>query len=223
MGHGPLWQARTLVRDSARPRCVRGHPRVDSEDEIGHLADAALVALGDYGSQFRALLLFLAYVGCRPGSCAAYVARTSTRLAARSRSASHSTARAGKGAEEWQGRIVTVPPPALLAIVDVPPRLDSPYLFHTSTGRRLSKGTLSYYFRPVRQRWAGRETFELYELRHACATLLMERGLPPHVVANQLGHSDGGALVQRLYGHPSERGIRDQIRIAFGSWGAVEE
>jgi hypothetical protein len=35
----------------------------------------------------------------------------------------------------------------------------------------------------------------------------MERGLPPHVVANQLGHTDGGALVQRLYGHPSEQGI----------------
>ena len=51
----------------------------------------------------------------------------------------------------------------------------------------------------------------------------MERGLPPHVVANQLGHTDGGALVQRLYGHPSERGMRDQIRLAFGSWGADEE
>jgi integrase len=60
----------------------------------------------------------------------------------------------------------------------------------------------------VRQRWAGRDKVELYELRHACATLLMERGLPPHVVANQLGHTDGGALVQRLYGH------RDQVRLA---------
>ena len=65
------------------------------------------------------------------------------------------------------------------------------------------------------------ERLELYELRPACATLLMERGLPPHVVANQLGHTDGGALVQRLYGHPSERGMREQI--AFGSWGADEE
>ena len=46
----------------------------------------------------------------------------------------------------------------------------------------------------------------------------MERGLPPHVVANQLGHTDGGALVQRLYGHPSERGMRDQVRLAFASW-----
>jgi integrase len=64
---------------------------------------------------------------------------------------------------------------------------------------------------------------ELYELRHACATLLMERGLPVHVVANQLGHADGGPLVQRLHGHPSERRMRDQIRIAVGSWGADEE
>jgi integrase len=101
-----------------------------------------------------------------------------------------------------------------------PTRLDSPYLFHTTTGHRLSKGMLSYNFRVVRQRWAKRQHLELYELRHACATLLMERGLPPHVVANQLGHTDGGALVQRLYGHPSERGMREQIRIAFGEWDA---
>jgi hypothetical protein len=51
----------------------------------------------------------------------------------------------------------------------------------------------------------------------------MERGLPPHVVANQLGHTDGGALVQRRYGHPTERGMRDQVRLAFAGWGANEE
>jgi len=94
---------------------------------------------------------------------------------------------------------------------------------HTSGGKRLSKGTLSYYFRAVRQRWAGRDKVELCELCHACATLLMERGLPPHVVANQLGHTDGGALVQRLYGHPSERGMCDQVRLSFSGWGATQE
>jgi len=133
----------------------------------------------------------------------------------------------GQGGEKLpkngRARVVAVPPPALEALADVPPRIDSPYLFHTSSGKRLSKGTLSYYFRAVRQRWAGRDKVELYELRHACATLLMERGLPPHVVANQLGHTDGGALVQRLYGHPSERGMRDQVRLSFAGWGATEE
>jgi integrase len=78
-------------------------------------------------------------------------------------------------------------------------------------------------FRVVRQRWGQCEHLEPYELRHARATPPIERGLAPYVVANQLGHTDGGALVQRLYGHPSERGMRDRIRLAFGSWGAEEE
>jgi integrase len=72
-----------------------------------------------------------------------------------------------------------------------------------------------FNFRVGRQRWGERDRLELYELRHACATLLLERGLPPHVVANHLGHTDGGGVVQRLYGHSSERGMREQIRLAF--------
>jgi integrase len=87
---------------------------------------------------------------------------------------------------------------------------------------RSTQHTCCDAFRVVRQRWAERERLEVYELRHAGATLLIGHRLPPHV-ANQLGHTDGGALVQRLYGHPSERGMRDQIRLAFGSWGAEEE
>ena len=76
-------------------------------------------------------------------------------------------------------------------------------------------------FRVVRKRWAQWERLELYELRRACATLPIERGLAP--VANQLGHTDGGALVQRLYGHSPARGMRDRIGLALGSWGAEEE
>ena len=38
-----------------------------TENEIDSLAAAAVPALGGYGRQFRAVLLFLAYVGCRPG------------------------------------------------------------------------------------------------------------------------------------------------------------
>ena len=88
---------------------------------------------------------------------------------------------------------------------------------------RSTQRTYRHAFRVVKQRWGKRERLDLYELRHACATLLMERGLPPHVVANQLGHTDGGAFVQRLDAHPSERGMRDQIRLAFASWGADRE
>ena len=194
-----------------------------SEPEIAELADAAVSALGAYGPEFRARLVFLAYVGCRPGELCC-IKRADVDVAG-----AEVTLRAtldGQGGEKLpkngRPRVVTVAPIALAALSDVPTRIQSPYLFHTATGRRLSKGTLSYAFRVVRQRWGKRDRLELYELRHVCATLLMERGLPPHVVANQLGHTDGGALVQPLYGHPSERGMREQVRLAFAGWGADE-
>ena len=231
--------ARTMFGDAHRDGLLSANPftnlrletpkgRKDldalTEPDIRSLADAALVALGDYGPEFRALLLFLGYVGCRPGELCCI------RRSDLDRQAAEVTIRCaldGQGGEKapknGRSRVVIVPPPAIAALADVSPRLDSDYLFHTASGRRLSKGTLSYNFRVVRQRWGKRERLDLYELRHACATLLMERGLPPHVVANQLGHTDGGALVQRLYGHPSERGMRDQIRLAFTGWGAERE
>ncbi|MCW3026169.1 MAG: hypothetical protein JWM29_1601 [Solirubrobacterales bacterium] len=56
---------------------------------------------------------------------------------------------------------------------------------------------------------------DFYELRHFCgAWLFNDLELPAQEVAHQLGHKDGGALVQRLYGHPSERLAREHIKRA---------
>lgn len=226
--------ARTMFGDAHRDGLIPANPftnlRLETpkgrkdldalgEAEISELADAAVDALGTYGAEFRAVLIFLAYVGCRPGElCCVRRADVDHNRAEVTIRYSLDGQGGEKAPKNGRLRVVTVPPVALEALVDVPIRLESPYLFHTTTGRRLSKGSLSYNFRVVRQRWGKRDRIELYELRHACATLLMERGLPPHVVANQLGHTDGGALVQRLYGHPSERGMREQVRLAFGEW-----
>jgi integrase len=54
-------------------------------------------------------------------------------------------------------------------------------------------------------------------LRHACATLVLERGLSPADVALQLGHSDGGRLVMQLYRHPDEDRARDRLKMAFAT------
>jgi integrase len=62
----------------------------------------------------------------------------------------------------------------------------------------------------------GRDA-DLYELRHACATWLLERGPTPADVAVQLGHTDGGRLVQVLYGHPSEDAARERLKLAMGT------
>jgi integrase len=61
----------------------------------------------------------------------------------------------------------------------------------------------------------GRPTLALHELRHFCATYLLELGLAPADVAVQLGHTDGGALVMSTYGHPSDRAARARITAAL--------
>jgi hypothetical protein len=39
--------------------------------------------------------------------------------------------------------------------------------------------------------------------------------LPPHLAASQLGHSDGGELLMRLYAHPDPSKTLEQISRAF--------
>jgi len=40
--------------------------------------------------------------------------------------------------------------------------------------------------------------------------------LPAEAVAQQLGHTDGGALVIKLYGHPDEELQRQRVAAALG-------
>ena len=67
--------------------------------------------------------------------------------------------------------------------------------------------TSTYYWNPIRvalrrTRYVG---MDLYELRHFCGSYLFNNlELPAEAVAQQLGHTDGGALVRKLYGHPDE-------------------
>jgi integrase len=114
------------------------------------------------------------------------------------------------------GRRIVLPPQAAEAIRQVPQQIGSPYLFHTLRGKRLTKGTLAYFWRNIRAGWVARggRPIDLYELRHACATMLVERGLSVGDVAFQLGHQDGGRLVMTLYGHPGEDAIRDRVKMA---------
>lgn len=189
-----------------------------TEPEIAQLADLACETHEDYGQEARAIILFLAYTGIRPGELCA-LQWTDLEPAEREAVVARTVDGTGREKEPKNGlsRRITLPPLALAALGDVPRRVDSPYIFHTVRGHRLTKGSLSYLWRPVAKTWkakTGRKT-QLYELRHACATLLLERGLSPADVALQLGHTDGGRLVQVLYGHPDEDRARDRLRMAF--------
>ena len=113
-------------------------------------------------------------------------------------------------------RVVILPPPARDALLDVAPRIDTSWLFVTGRGRQFRKSSLLYYWNPVRAAF-GRPGMDFYELRHFCATHLLELGVSHSDVAVQLGHTDGGLLVMSTYGHPSEDGARERLKQAYAA------
>jgi hypothetical protein len=47
---------------------------------------------------------------------------------------------------------------------------------------------------------------------------LLELALAPGDIAVQFGHTDGGALVMGMYGHPSDRAARARITAAMDGY-----
>ena len=194
-----------------------------TEPEIEQLAELAREQHGDYGEEAAALILFAAYSGVRPGELAAL---RWCDLDIANRRATISRALDGQGGvktpKNGRPRRIVLPPQALRALSRLPRPLDEDEpVFHTARGKRLTKGTLAYLWRPIAAAWRanGGRDLDLHELRHACATLLLERGLAPADVAVQLGHTDGGRLVMTLYGHPDEDRARDRLDLAFAADG----
>jgi integrase len=185
------------------------------EGEPQELASVALAVHGDYGPTFRAMILFAAYVGLRPGELFA-LERTDVRLAEVVIRQNLDGTGELKLPKNGKPRVVVLPPPARDALLNVPARLDVPWLFVTRTGRRFSKSSLLYYWNPVRAA-LGRPGMDFYELRHYCATHLLELSVSHADVAVQLGHTDGGSLVMLTYGHPSEELARERLKRAYTS------
>lgn len=189
-----------------------------TEGEVHELADVAEAAHGSYGLEVRAMILMLAYTGVRPGELCALrwddLDAGERELHVRR---SLDVTGSEKLPKNGKQRIVTVPPIALAAVSLIPRLLVDDYVFHTVQGRRLSKSSLWYLWRPLRIAWTatGHRDLDLYELRHAAATMLLERGVAHADVAVQLGHEDGGALVMARYGHPSRDHARRRLKMAF--------
>ena len=108
-------------------------------------------------------------------------------------------------------RTIPILPPA--QVLDSVPRRPDPFIFHSPRGRPLAKGTHGWSWQKVKAR-AGIET-RWHDLRHFCATQLLELGLDHFAVSIQLGHTDGGALVMERYGHPSVDAAKRRLLRAF--------
>lgn len=99
---------------------------------------------------------------------------------------------------------------------------DSPFVFSTARGTHYTDSSRTHHWNRVRAA-AGLGNTSLYlATRHYFgwyATNVLE--LPADVVAQQLGHKDGGKLVAQLYGHLEGKVARRRIRQAFDSAGQV--
>lgn len=201
----------------------RGRKDIDAltEQQIHELAHLAEQHYGDeYGPECAAIILTLGFVGLRPGELCS-LRRSDVDLEQMTVTIRRSTGADGveKAPKNGKPREVIIPAEALEALERVPARIDpDARLFYTLHGKPFNKGNLNYWWRPLGATWAaaGNKPITLYHLRHAAASLMLDRGLQPWDVADQLGHSDGGRLVQTLYGHPSERASLERRRLAMG-------
>lgn len=144
-------------------------------------------------------------------------------------------------------REVFFPRQARDAVMGMPRRADSVYVFPAPGGKHMYPVAFARVWEPLRERfheklpeghWLAERRerqrvlrdaepdprkrlsidqgwLKFHELRHTCATMLVEAGVDDRDVAAQLGHTDGGDLVRRVYGHPSRDASLGRVAAGF--------
>jgi len=199
------------LQRATRGRSDAAPPTVEELDRIVQ----ACAVHGSYAPQMRALVLFAAYTGMRPGELFALehddVDRRAMRIDVRRRL--------------YRGRVdlpksnkprrIALTPPALEALELLPRRAG--LVFTGKQGKRLSQPTLSGYWGKVLARAGLDFDFYLATKHWAVHHLHVDHGLPPRVIAEQMGWELAGTLkLLRVYGH-GDVGALEEIDRAFGA------
>jgi integrase len=188
------------------------HP--PTEDEFALLLDACSVH-GWYAPQMRALVLFAAYTGMRPGELFALewpdVDLDAMRVDVRRR-LYRSRVDLPKSNRP---RRIALTPPARDALLGQP--RDRQLVFTAKRGGRLSQSTLSGYWGKVLAR-AGLDMDFYLATKHYCVHYMHATlGLEPRVIAEQMGWTLAGVLkLLAVYGH-GDVGALEAIDAAFAT------
>ena len=209
----PCSSVQLRLASDRRERPPDIHPL--TEAEVDQLAAIALNRWGKdgYGQVARAWILFGAWVGTRPGETFA------VRWQDLNLRDSLVTVQRIKGKREHQDLPVAS---VVIDAIQQMPRL-SDLVFPTVSGRRMEKGSLRYYFDPVRsafrekvtpERWEqlceGQPDLHPYVLRHFCASMIVERGGNEYDVSAMLGNTP--EVAREVYIHKYEDRQRDRLR-----------
>jgi integrase len=240
-----LGALRAMFSDARREGLVTGNPFselripkgpgrseivVATPEELGELAEIARREHGRFGPVFRAIIVFAAYTGLRPGelfgldwSDIDFEAET-VHVRQQFHKRRLTLPKSGKT------RTAFLPPPAAQALRAMPRAVGGELVFAGKEGQRITQSALSGYWGKVRSAFLGsvsesrrmdfervKGSLDFYAVtRHFCATYLVEQGVESWIVARQLGHEDGGRLVERTYGHPRDEVARERLRRAYG-------
>jgi integrase len=223
--------ARAMYSDAVRDQLVDDNPFlglrlegsrgrrdlvVPTPEELGVLIQKAREVHKRYGALvFANYIQFAAYSGLRPGELSGLRwgdidFRANTITVARQ---FNPKTRSFGQTKNGKTRVVFLSPQAKDAL-NATPRLREE-VFTAPRGGLLSGAVTSVYFKPVASA-AGRPELTPHCLRHYYGTYLANEGASPYVIAQALGHEDGGKLAMQTYIHLSEQDARDQIARIFG-------
>ena len=189
-----------------------------SLDEFRTLLRSCVLA-GTYAAELRALITFAAWTGMRVGEIQALKWQDVGDETIWVRHARKDDGTLGPPKNGHAREIPLLPPARVLD--QVSHRDGSDFVFHTPRGEPLNKANLYYHWNKARgpleleRTEAGLPGIRFHDLRHFCATQLLELGVDHFAVSIQLGHTDGGALVMARYGHPSKDAARARLLAAF--------
>lgn len=201
-----------LVRRAARKRDLQ--PDWLTEADLVSLEQAAYQAHGPiFGATVAGMIRFAAETGVRPGELFALrhsdldvkAGALYVRRAADSKTHTVTTPKNGEAREIVLSRRAA---DAALLATRWP---DTDRIFSSVRGHQFWANSFTWIWKPVKA-CAGRPEMQFYEMRHVCATRLLQAGLTDADVAVQLGHTDGGELVRRVYGHPNSVAARQRLR-----------
>jgi integrase len=202
-------------------------------EEVHSLADIARDVHGPvFGPEMAGMVLWAAYTCMRPGET--FAARYSRLNGDTYDLREQFNRRLRRETQPKHGGMgeVYIPQPALQAVMAKPRRLDDDLIFRTKRGRQFRQESLSWSWAPIRAAFIAslpethhlrrrlerdpEDRFDFYEMRHFGASYMLNvLGLQPWVIAQQMRHDDGGALVTALYGHPERKVALEQMRRAF--------
>lgn len=194
----------------------RKHETPLSVAEVDRLAD---VAGKEHGDWLRAFVLVAAYTGMRVGELFALtwgdIDFAENRIMVKRR-----VYRGELGLPKSNKiRQIVLLPEARDALLTLERHPDRPWVFTGKRGQMMSQSKLTYYWQKVETGF-GRKV-QPHSLRHFCGHhLYVTQKMRDFLVAQQLGHNDGGALVRELYGH-GDHGALEEIERLYTA-GATE-